>query len=280
MRNTFPYARKFIKKFLIFYKISRKTIVLFQCLCYNLPLDKRFVKVKYVKDGCLGMKTSFRDTLKAWFAKYKHGLLLLYVLIYLPWFHYLEKKVTIHFNVIHMAIDDYIPFIEFFIIPYFLWFGYVAFAVLYFFLKNKTDYYKLCAFLFTGMTIFLIVSTIYPNGHYLRPTTFARDNICVTLVKWLYQTDTATNLFPSIHVYNSVVVNYVIWHCYEFENNRLIRYGSAVLSISIVLSTMFLKQHSVFDVITAFIMAAVMYSVVYGRNWQKNEENVLQHQLP
>ncbi|MEE1248457.1 MAG: phosphatase PAP2 family protein [Lachnospiraceae bacterium] len=226
------------------------------------------------------MKTSFKDTLKAWFMKYKHGLLLLYVLIYMPWFHYLEKKVTIHFNVIHMAIDDYIPFIEFFIVPYFLWFGYVAFAVLYFFFKNKTDYYKLCAFLFTGMTVFLIVSTIYPNGHYLRPTTFARDNIFVTLVKWLYQTDTATNLFPSIHVYNSLGVHMAIVNSENFKNNKIARHFSFVLMASIILSTMFLKQHSVFDVITAFVMAAVMYSVVYGRNWQKNEENVLQHQLP
>ena len=84
----------------------------------------------------------------AWFQKYKHGLLLLYFLIYLPWFQYLEKKVTVHFNVIHMAIDDYIPFIEFFVIPYFLWFFYIAFAMAYFFLHSTTDWYKLCAFLF------------------------------------------------------------------------------------------------------------------------------------
>ena len=65
------------------------------------------------------MKTLSKERFMAWFQKYKHGLLLLYFLIYLPWFQYLEKKVTVHFNVIHMAIDDYIPFIEFFVIPYF-----------------------------------------------------------------------------------------------------------------------------------------------------------------
>ena len=75
------------------------------------------------------MKTLSKERFMAWFQKYKHGLLLLYFLIYLPWFQYLEKKVTVHFNVIHMAIDDYIPFIEFFVIPYFLWFFYIAFAM-------------------------------------------------------------------------------------------------------------------------------------------------------
>ena len=48
--------------------------------------------------------------------------------IYLPWFGHLEKTVTTHFHVIHTALDDYIPFCEYFIIPYLLWFGYVGWA--------------------------------------------------------------------------------------------------------------------------------------------------------
>ena len=114
-------------------------------------------------------KDNFKQNLKAFFQKYKHAWVLLYVFIYFPWFTYLEKHVTSNFNVIHTALDDKIPFIEFFIVPYMLWFGYVAYAVLYFFFKNKEDYYRLCTFLFVGMTVFLVVSSLYPNGHYLRP---------------------------------------------------------------------------------------------------------------
>jgi membrane-associated phospholipid phosphatase len=204
--------------------------------------------------------------------KNKHGLLLLYFLIYLPWFHYLEKTVTTHFHVIHVALDDYIPFCEYFIIPYFLWFGYIAWGLLYFYFKNKDEYFRLCAVLFTGMTVFLVVSTIYPNGHYLRPTAFARDNIFVHLVQMLYAADTSTNLFPSIHVYNSIAINFAVWHCDNFRNNRLVRYGSAVLAGSIILSTMFLKQHSVFDVATGILMAVFMLSVVYRPNALKIPE--------
>ena len=97
--------------------------------------------------------------------KYSHIWVFLYGLIYFPWFTYLEKNVTNDFHIIHMAIDDSIPFVEYFVIPYFLWFGYVAAAVAYFFFKNKNDFYRLCGFLAAGMTIFLVVSTIYPNGH-------------------------------------------------------------------------------------------------------------------
>lgn len=48
---------------------------------------------------------------------------------------------------------------------------------------------------------------------------------------------------------------------------------------SIVCSTMFLKQHSVFDVLTAFLMAGVLYTVVYGREWQQNRRKGYQGQL-
>ena len=35
------------------------------------------------------------------------------------------------------------------------------------------------------------------------------------------------------------------------------------MSMLIILSTVFLKQHSMFDVLTAFIMAAIVYTIVY-----------------
>ncbi len=201
--------------------------------------------------------------------QYRHAWVLSYFIIYIAWFAYLENTVTKKFHIITMPVDLKIPFCEYFIIPYMLWFAYIAFAILYFFIHNKEDYYKLCAFLFIGMTVFLIVSTIYPNGHYLRPLEFARDNWCTDLVRWLYQTDTSTNLFPSIHVYNSLGVHIALMSSSCFKEKKIVRAASTTLCISIILSTMFLKQHSVFDVITAFMLAAAMYYVIYSQAYNK-----------
>lgn len=209
---------------------------------------------------------SWKEAVRNFFNKYKHGLLMLYMCIYFPWFSYLEKNVTTRFHIIHTGLDDKIPFLEYFIIPYFLWFFYVVGAVLYFFIKNKDEYYKLCIFLFVGMTVFLIISTVYPNGHQLRPDSFERDNIFTVLVSYLYRIDTPTNLFPSIHVYNSIGVNIAVWHCGDFKDKKVLRWGSAVLMVSIILSTVFLKQHSVFDVITGIALAGFMYPFVYTRS--------------
>lgn len=204
------------------------------------------------------------ESCKVLFAKYRHALpLVIYGVIYWMWFWHLENTTAAHYRVIHMNVDDYIPFCEAFVIPYFLWFVYVSGVVLYLFFTDKTDYYRTCTFLFTGMTIFLIVSTLWPNGHHLRLSVMPRDNILTRMVASLWRTDTPTNLWPSIHVYNSLGAHFAVMHSKRLAHRKGIRIGSFVLAFSIILSTVFIKQHSVFDVLTALCMAAVMYSAVY-----------------
>lgn len=202
--------------------------------------------------------------LQKFYKDYRHAIpLILYGIVYLSWFTYLERTVTRHYTVIHMNIDDYIPFCEVFVIPYFLWFLYVSAVVLFLFFQDKEGYYRACAFLFTGMTVFLIVSTLWPNGQHLRPYVMPRNNIFTQMVAALYRTDTATNLWPSIHVYNSLGAHFALTKCSRLGSHKWLRRGSFVLCWSIILATMFIKQHSMFDVLTAFGMAAVMYTLVY-----------------
>lgn len=202
--------------------------------------------------------------MKTFIRKYKHAVpLAIYGIIYLAWFHHLEQTVTSHYRVIHVALDDHIPFFEVFVIPYMLWFAYVAVVIMYFFFRDKDDYFRTCTFLFTGMTVFLLVSTLWPNGHHLRPNTMPRDNIFTWLVSVLYKADTPTNLWPSIHVYNSLGCHIAVMRSQHLAKHKGVRIGSLILCISIIMSTMLIKQHSVFDVATAFIMAAVMYGIVY-----------------
>lgn len=214
------------------------------------------------------MKTLW-SKIRSFLYDYRHGVLLLYVFIYLPWFSYLEQTVTDRFHIVHMVIDDYIPFIEYFIVPYMLWFAYIAVVGAFFFIFEPENFKKFCYFLFTGMTIFLIVSTIYPNGTYLRPVVFPRDNIFTEIVKWLYATDTSTNVFPSIHVYNSIVAHWAVAKSTKLKGKKVIQISSFLLMISIVLSTVFLKQHSFFDLITGVLLAVVVGIIVYPPQWLK-----------
>ena len=131
--------------------------------------------------------------------RYSHIWILSYAFIYLPWFSYLEKTVTRDYYVIHTALDDLIPFSEYFIVPYLLWFVYVAGTILFFFFKNKQTYYRLCIYLFTGMTLSLVICTIFPNGTDLRTVVDPGKNVFCWMISVLHKADTNTNIFPSIH---------------------------------------------------------------------------------
>ena len=89
--------------------------------------------------------------------QYRHALAFLYLPFYMVCFIYLENRNTKDYHVIEMKLDNFIPFNEWFIIPYLLWFAYIAITVLYFFFTNKRDFFRLCLFLFTGMTICLMI---------------------------------------------------------------------------------------------------------------------------
>lgn len=201
--------------------------------------------------------------------KYKHAWVFLYFFIYMPWFIYLEKHIQPGYHIIHSTIDNKIPFIEYFIIPYLLWFVFIAVAFLYFFFTDVPGFYRMATLLFTGMTIFLLISTFFPNGLALRPTSFVRDNFCVDLVKMLYATDTSTNVFPSLHVFNSLGICIAIAHSEALKKHNLVRYSSYFLAALIILATMFLKQHSIIDVVFGFVMAYGLNILVYAPATEK-----------
>ena len=191
-------------------------------------------------------------------------IMAVYAVFYLAAFFYLEKR-TVAVHEIRFGIDAYIPFCEIFIVPYLLWFGYVALTVVYLCIRDKEESEKLVAFLMAGMTIFIVVSAVFPNGHNLRPTTFARDNIFIDLIKNLYQADTPTNILPSIHVYNSVAIMIAVCRSRRFEGHGVIKAAMLGLGASIICSTVLIKQHSMLDVLLALLLSAVMYSICYKR---------------
>ena len=211
------------------------------------------------------------------YERYKHAWVFLYGLIYIPWFMYLERHVTTFYYVINSPLDNRIPFIEYFIIPYFFWFPFMCFGVMYYFFKSREKFYSLAKYLTVGMTIFLIICTVFPNGLQLRPTIFVDDNTFIDMVRALYKVDTPTNVLPSIHVYNTLVLAVVIMRDKEFKHPKMVKSLTLVVSVLIILSTMFLKQHSITDVVAAFTMAAILYPFVFAANTHKAVKLSKQH---
>ncbi len=208
--------------------------------------------------------------------KYNHAVAILYLPFYLVCFFFLEGKNTTDYYVVESDLDSYIPFCEWFIIPYLLWFAYIAATVLYFFFTNKRDFTRLCLFLFVGMTICLVIYYVWPNGHHLRQNLamLGRENIFTRMVGHLYTVDTSTNVCPSIHTFNSVGACIAIFHSTALKDNRWVRGGALLLTISICLSTVFLKQHSIIDVFCGLVLALIMYWISYRPKFERIPEQI------
>lgn len=193
--------------------------------------------------------------------------ILLFGAAYLTAFFLMEARdVPIH--IIHTSLDDKIPFCEYFIIPYLLWFLYVCGTVLYLGLgKNKLiEYNRFILTMELGMIVFVITSLLYPNGQNLRPQ-IESDSIFTWTVNLLYKIDTSTNILPSLHVFAAVACDIALCRDQWFKKQPAASWGSHILAVLICLSTMFLKQHSVVDVICALICNLLFYPLVY--HWEE-----------
>ncbi len=209
------------------------------------------------------------ESLKEGFSKYKHACVFSYFLLYMPWFCWLEKRTDVQYYVIHSSVDDLIPFCEYFIIPYLLWFLFIAGTGLYLFFKDVDGFYKYAATTVCGMTVFLIICTVLPNAIHLRPYIVLRNNPCMDLVRMVWRMDTPTNVFPSLHVYNSLCAATALCSRKDFKKPGMVKGGTVLLTVMIILSTMFLKQHSVIDVMGGICMASFICSMVYASEPRK-----------
>ena len=157
-----------------------------------------------------------------WFARHPIGFMALYTIFYLSVFHSLEANVPLRSILVHCRLDDLIPFCKYAILPYFAWFAWIPFTLFYLLWKApREDFWRLCLPLFGGMTIALACYVILPTGLDLRPYYVPGTDLFARAVRMLYRTDTATNVCPSIHVFNSVTLMLAYHRCRLFGCVRL-----------------------------------------------------------
>ena len=188
-----------------------------------------------------------------------------YGIFYMISFMLMEQS-DVKIHIIHSLADDKIPFCPYFIIPYVLWYFFLIGTVIYFavFCPSKKEYYQYLGTLGVGMTLFLLISYVYPNGQHLRPDLGSTGGgVFISVIRFLYKIDTPTNIFPSMHVFNATASCIALYQNKRCRKNKLFTVSQIILTISIVLSTMFLKQHSVADVMTALILNILCYQLFY-----------------
>lgn len=185
----------------------------------------------------------------------------IYMVVYMPTFFWVESlDHGGNFHIIHTAVDDMIPVIEVFIIPYALWLPYLCAGMIAIAIRTRTVSRKTSYMLMVGMTLFIIISLVYPNMLELRAAIPDRQNIFIDMISYLHSIDTPTDVLPSLHVYDAIVVASGLHLAFPEKKGMLA--ASDLLTLLIVLSTMFIKQHSIIDVISAIVMFIPVFIII------------------
>ena len=148
-------------------------------------------------------------------------------------------------KVVYSDLDALIPFCEYFILPYVLWYAWIAGSLLFFLQFSIKSFQNLQKYIIITQAVAIAVYILFPNRQDLRPVVFPRDNIFSRMVGVLYTVDTSTNVCPSLHVAISIGLASV-W-VKQQDISLWIRCLMVLLAVLVSMSTVFLKQHSVVD---------------------------------
>lgn len=200
--------------------------------------------------------------------EYRHfGWLLIWPIYYLRYFivEAVNTSSTACY-VMYSPLDDWIPLCEFFLIPYGLWM--VSMLAMHFFtmLYDVDTFKRYSRFILISFTISTTIFLLFPTCQNLRPETFRRSNLFTWILGILYKLDTNTNVCPSEHVIGAVAVLAAAWNCRYFRTPwRML--GMFVFTVLVCLSTVFLKQHSILDLLAALPICLIVYVICF---WRKN----------
>lgn len=203
--------------------------------------------------------------------QFSHLKLLVGWVIYFALYFLTENLIPVEkCHVVHIGLDDIIPFCEWFLIPYVFWYALIVFSLGYFALYDVDSFKKLQTYIMITQFVAMAVYIIYPNCQDLRPVTFPRDNFLTDCIGLIYAFDTNTGVCPSLHCAYSIGIASV-W--LRTKNTSWLWKAFAVFAAALIcLSTMFIKQHSAADFFAALPVCILAEILVFGVFYRKRRE--------
>lgn len=174
------------------------------------------------------------------------------------------------------GLDDTIPFVPQMVIFYvYLFYPMVVLTMLYFaFVEYKKGYALGWSLVFinaiaVAFYIFFPVSVYWWHQDFLvHPMV---NNFWATQVYDVWSSDTTFNCFPSLHAAVSVICFYT-WYRYGKVRmggvTRMVSVVTLIITIGVILSTLFLKQHYIADEIAGIVLAWGVGRPLFNHLWK------------
>ena len=201
--------------------------------------------------------------------QYRHLLLMLFWPFFLASFFISEQMaVDRGFTIVHCALDDQIPFCEYFVIPYVIWYPFWILMVLYTVAFDVPAFIKFMKYMMMTLSLALFIYLFWPSGHDMWPEKFPRENFFTWIVGLIYKADHPTNICPSEHVSTAFGVVMAAYSTKRLSTKKWMIYFWTE-AILVAFSVVFIKQHSIIDVAAAVPLIFVGYLWAYFPDHQK-----------
>lgn len=175
----------------------------------------------------------------------------------------------------HSKMDDIIPFVPIFVIPYFMWYIFIVVEEVYFLLRSKEDLRKTTLSINLCMITAMIIYILFPNYQSLRPVAYESDFFS-QWVRLLQMSDSSSSVCPSLHVSVAISLYLGVINSSCFIKKPLIKLATLILTFLICISTVLIKQHSVIDVVAGILLSISVYIYVY--KIKENEQALLYYE--
>ena len=149
------------------------------------------------------------------------------------------------------ALDRSIPFVPQWIIIYVLSYASWAFTIRWILMESKEKCYRFASMYIIGFLITGIVFLVYPCT--LQRPEITGNSFWDNITRIIYTIDTPTQLFPSVHI----LIAYYCWRC-TLDCRKIptwYKWFNFVYLILTCLSILFVRQHVIADIPSAFLVA-------------------------
>ena len=194
--------------------------------------------------------------------EYRHLFYLLFWLLQPLTFFGIGYHSLASFRLVHVPLDDVIPFCAPFVVPYVVWYPFVGLSLLYTVLYDVDAFRWQMRFFLVTYTVAYVAFFFWPTGQDMRPALGEGGGPFVWLLRLIYAADPPTNCCPSLHVVGSIGAALGLSDSRRF-GRPLWRAGIWAMAALISVSTVFVKQHSAADVGGALVLCAAGYLLIY-----------------
>ena len=170
--------------------------------------------------------------------------------------YFFIKLFISNYNLIGSPIDNYIPFLPIFIYIYNIWYPLEILSLFYIYKKDKETYIKTIITLGISILIMHSIFIIYPTM-VDRPIISSFNSLTTLILYITFKSDTPVNCFPSGHC----LICFIMIFAFIKSKNISIKTKSImiILNILIILSTLFVKQHVLIDVLGSLVITVISF---------------------